>query len=87
MYGPIRKVAPVTAPRLSAVESIARPFTYHVLPLGGSWKVGAPGELQPSSVHSTIEDAIERAERLARRHLHGEVVVHRDDAPASRARH
>src|ERR1043165_9820375 len=51
MYGPIRKVAPLTAPRLSAVESIARPFTYHVLPLGSSWKVGAPGELQPSSVH------------------------------------
>jgi hypothetical protein len=66
MHGPIRKVPP----------TIARPFTYHVVPVGGCWKVRCPGELSVTSVHFTLQDAVDRAEKLAGEHHHGEVVVH-----------
>jgi len=52
---------------------------YHVLPMGAVWKVGLPGDSQPSSFHTTREDAIDHAEQLARRHTAGQVVVHKRD--------
>jgi hypothetical protein len=53
--------------------------TYHVLPVGAVWKVGLPGNSQPSSFHVTREDAIDHAQQLARRHPEGHVVVHKID--------
>jgi hypothetical protein len=53
--------------------------TYHVLPVGAVWKVGLPGNSQPSSFHVTREDAIDHAQQLARRHTEGHVVVHKVD--------
>jgi hypothetical protein len=53
--------------------------TYHVLPMGAVWKVGLPGNSQPSSFHVTREDAIDHAEQLARRHAVGHVIVHKLD--------
>jgi len=35
--------------------------TYHVLPVGAVWKVGLPGNSQPSSFHVTREDAVDHA--------------------------
>jgi hypothetical protein len=52
---------------------------YHVLPMGAVWKVGLPGDSQPSSFHTTREDAIDHAEQLARRHAESHVVVHKKD--------
>jgi hypothetical protein len=53
--------------------------TYHVLPMGAVWKVGLPGDSQPSSFHTTREDAIDHAEQLARRHSVSHVVIHKRD--------
>jgi hypothetical protein len=53
--------------------------TYHVLPVGAVWKVGLPGNSQPSSFHGTREDAVEHAQQLARRHTEGHVVIHKSD--------
>ena len=39
---------------------------YHVLPMGAVWKVGLPGNSQPSSFHTTREDARNRPRRATR---------------------
>lgn len=55
------------------------PMRYHVEPVGNAWKVSPGPDSQPESLHSAKQDAIAAAERLARKHHGGEVVVHRND--------
>jgi len=58
---------------------LSEKVTYHVLPVGAVWKVGLPGNSQPSSFHVTREDAVDHAQQLARRHAEGHVVIHNAD--------
>jgi len=59
---------------------------YHVIPSQeGTWRVKRAGANRATTVHSTQNEAVVKASKLARKNAGGEVIVHRIDGTIRRS--